>query len=99
MADLPEYIREDPEPIHGWFGLSGNSYMVVPRSALQSMPREWQLQFIGMMEDLRSAFGHLAADQGYKVTLPHGQIDPLRDYERGRRRLKPRGEPCGDEDS
>ena len=38
-------------PIHKWFGLSYSSYFTIPRSALQSMPLEWQEQFITLMNE------------------------------------------------
>lgn len=78
---------EDSEPVHMWFGLSYSAYLVLPRSALQSMPAEWQRKFLGLVEELNGAFGHLAADGSYEVNMEYGSDDPLKDYERGRRRL------------
>lgn len=82
---------EDPEPVHAWFGLTYSAYFVLPRSALQSMPKEWQSRFIRMIKEVDDAFGHLASGQPYRVGLVGGGTDPLKDYERGRRRLARKG--------
>lgn len=53
-GDLPP----DPPtgPVHGWFGLSYASWMVLPRTLLQSMPIEWQASLVRLMDELeRSA--------------------------------------------
>lgn len=89
-------IVEDPDPIHTWFGLSYASYLTIPRSVLQSMPTEWQQRFVACLEQLDNAIdwrpprGHC-----YYVRLgftnstrdARDPLDPLADYERGRRRV------------
>ena len=84
---------EDPEPIHGWFQLSYSHYLVLPRSALQSMPVEWQRRLVACLEEMHSALGDLEphGSNGYwgRAKDANGKMvhDPLREYERGRRRL------------
>lgn len=93
----------DPEPIHNEFELSYAQYLVVPRSALQSMPAGWQARFVEMMRELNRTFD-ISLPEGlvYQVHTKHrnessafcraDNDDPLADYERGRRRLTPRDE-------
>lgn len=84
---------DDQEPIHDWFELSYSSYLVLPRSVLQSMPVEWQRQFV---ELLRTASATLEVDDMPKYRCiavnERGKWvhDPFRDYERGRRRIPAR---------
>lgn len=88
--------------IHGWFGLTYASYLVVPRSVLQSMPADWQarlVQLLGELDDTRWN-EKLPSDASYKVELRShiyrrsgktswgGRIaDPLCDYKRGSRNI------------
>lgn len=85
-------VMLDDEPIHGFFELSYASYLVLPRTVLQSMPAEWQRRFVLMMGEILDMLGEFPGNLGtYRVLLhdQHGRFikDPLRDYERGRRRL------------
>lgn len=84
---------EEQEPIHGWFELTYASYLVLPRSVLQSLPAQLQKQLV---DALRAIEEHLhpavlPTEGVYYVELrdEHGRFlaDPLRDYERGRRRV------------
>lgn len=90
----PEPIVYEPELIHEHFGLSYASYLVVPRSVLQSMPAEWQQKFVALLKEMGAAFGHVMDQVEYRVqSLNESGLfteDPLRDYERGRRRLEAR---------
>ena len=43
---------ESYDPVHGFFGLSYNPYLVVPRSILQHMPLDWQREFVKLLEEL-----------------------------------------------
>jgi len=38
--------------IHTWFSLSYASYLVIPRSVLQSMSEEWQYKFVELLDEL-----------------------------------------------
>lgn len=86
-------IVEDPEPIHGWFELSYAQYLTVPRSVLQSMSAEWQRRFVTCLKQLDETIDWRPDGAQYWVTLRghHGAgnelLDPLADYERGRRRV------------
>jgi hypothetical protein len=91
MSDNP------PDPltqssVHTWFGLSYASYVVLPRSVLQSMDAPWQQRFVELMGELGSAC--TAAG----ITIPETEVhaldaegkptvDPLEDYQRGRRNV------------
>ena len=87
-APIPSF-----SPIHEWFELSYASYLVLPRTLLQSMPQEWQERLIVLLGELGAAFPELlCSDVTYDVrTKRDGKVvpDPLGDYERGRRRIEP----------
>lgn len=79
------------EPIHLWFELSYAQYLTVPRSALQSMPVEWQRRFVACLKELDRSIDWRPRVGCYWVRLKDdaGRFmrDPLMDYDRGRRRL------------
>jgi hypothetical protein len=83
--------NDTPDPIHAWFGLSYASYLVLPRSLLQSMPAPWQAHLVGLLGVLNERYPD--RDDNYDVRLRDDQgryvADPLEDYERGRRRVAP----------
>ena len=79
--------------IHQYFGLSYASYLVLPRSALQSMPAEWQTRFVGMLTELHSEWAGPPEGTMYDVALIDDTIgggrlhDNLSNYDRGRRQI------------
>lgn len=79
------------EPIHDWFSLSYAQYLTIPRTALQSMPVEWQLRFVECLEQLDEMLDWRPKEGRYYCFLKgkDGKFmdDPLCDYERGRRRI------------
>lgn len=98
--DRDEGWSPHPEPIHDWFGLSYAQYLTIPRSALQSMPLDWQLKFVEMMRVLDKDI-NWRPEAGLRYIVKLCEIpddpeqewdqvvrDPLADYERGRRRLE-----------
>jgi hypothetical protein len=80
----------DPEPIHGWFNLTYASYLVLPRSVLQSAPVDLQLRLVACLEELDEIFGDVLGGR-YRVQKlgERGRFvrDELADYDRGRRRI------------
>ena len=42
----------DKDYIHSFFGLSYASYLVLPRTILQSMPSKWQKDFVKLLHEL-----------------------------------------------
>ena len=87
------------ESIHGYFGLSYANYLVLPRTVLQSMPDEWQEQFVVLLEQVPETFGtDWEPDGGYRVLAldkdKKFQSDPYSNYERGRRRLPKKESIC-----
>lgn len=88
--------------IHGWFGLTYASYLVVPRSVLQSMPADWQDRFVHLLGELDDTRWNekLPSNASYRVELRSyihkssgkttwgGKVtDPLGDYRRGARNI------------
>lgn len=75
----------DPEPVHEFFGLTYASYLVVPRSVLQSMPPEWQEKLVSLLKeaearmDRRYGFGKWGVEWplGYVVMLRHNGTGKL----------------------
>jgi hypothetical protein len=60
-------IEERTEAIHGFFGLSYSTYLVLHRSLLQSMPDEWQNEFVALLNQLHAAFRHVEQTECYEV--------------------------------
>lgn len=89
MADEEPYTAQSTEPpsyYHGpvWdaFGLTHASYLVVPRRTLQSMPLEWQQQFVALTDEAQA---HLPAEAFPDYTVRRQDnskfvADPLCDY-------------------
>jgi hypothetical protein len=50
---------EGHQKLHGWFGLSYASFLVLPRVLMQQMPDEWQ----GRMADLLSQYDEAFPNQ------------------------------------
>jgi hypothetical protein len=67
----------EPDAVHKHFGLSYANYLVVPRTLLQSMPQEWQSQFVALLKVLEEAFAHVPQADVYDVTA--GKENLLRD--------------------
>lgn len=79
------------EPVHEWFGLTYAQYLTIPRSVLQSMPKEWQDRFVQCLDELDEKIDWRPHEGRYWVKLKDDKgryvSDPLMDYERGRRRI------------
>lgn len=56
-------------PIHGWFSLSYASYLVMPRTLLQSMPVEWQERFVKCLNEYNAAFRSVEQADAYEVRV------------------------------
>lgn len=61
-------------PIHTWFSLSYTNYLVLHRTLMQSMPDEWQTKFVGLLDELESAFEHVPQAEAYDVTAGEDAI-------------------------
>lgn len=97
MGDNTEKVVDctERDAIHLWFGLTYASYLVLPRTVLQSMPDEWQARFVKMMDEVEEKFSYPPEGTTYDVRLKDDiskryVSDDLANYERGRRILKPR---------
>ena len=83
----------DKRTIHDWFELTYAQYLTIPRSILQSMPLNWQVEFVELLEELEEQFDFRPNDATYWVQLRGldgkwlsiEKNDPYMDYERGRR--------------
>lgn len=92
MTGHPDHDTDDRTDIHTWFGLTYSNYLVLPRSVLQSMSKEWQHRFVAMLDELYDAYGGLdwpnyhvqARDEEGKF-----RTDPIPYYDRGRTRVDP----------
>lgn len=59
----------DDDYIHAFFGLSYASYLVLPRSILQSMPTKWQKDFVALLNELEcTCRKHGISTPDYTVT-------------------------------
>jgi hypothetical protein len=57
------------EPIHEWFELSYAQYLTIPRSVLQSMPKEWQDRFVQCLDELDEKIDWRPQEGCYRVQL------------------------------
>jgi hypothetical protein len=89
-----EALQETAEPIHEWFSLSYASYLVLPRTILQSLPVELQRRLVACLDEIGELYPE-ECGRSYSVNLKCkvGRFvsDPLADYQRGRRRVEPSG--------
>jgi hypothetical protein len=76
------------DDVHTYFNLSYANYLVLPRTLLQSMPAEWQVEFVRLMRQYDAAFEHVPQAKAYDVTAEEG-VDPVPYYNRGRTRIAP----------
>jgi hypothetical protein len=87
-----QYLTEK-DFVHAWFSLSYANYLVWPRSALQSMPAEWQRRFVELAEELEDEMGGWLKNS-YRVqpvdSSGRFQREDVPHYNRGRTRLEPR---------
>lgn len=70
MGAITASIDDRPD-VHIWFGLSYSNYLVLHRTLLQSMPKEWQRDFVAKLDELHEAFVHVEQAQCYKVEAAH----------------------------
>lgn len=77
--------------IHTFFELTYAQYLAIPRSVLQSMPEEWQVEFVKLLDELDDTFNWRRSGTWVKFRDRKGRFakDELADYERGRRTLTP----------
>lgn len=79
--------------VHTFFGLTYASYLVVPRVLLQSMPEEWQAEFVKLVSLCDEAFHHIDRPVSYRVQPvdEKGRFmrEPLPGYSRGRTVIEP----------
>lgn len=66
MTDLDD-LASDPEPVHGWFGLSYSQYQVLNRTLMQSMPLDWQRRMVACLRELEEAYDHIEQPDCYIV--------------------------------
>lgn len=62
------------EAIHHFFGLSYCSHLVLPRVLLQSMPDEWQAQFVAVMREYDAAVHGIEQPEIYDV-IPGREVE------------------------
>lgn len=90
LVDVPMQITrrllEDHEPIHGAFGLTYASYLVMHRLLMQSMPVEWQRKFVQLCDEYWEVWDCTKADLNFVVQVrdERGRFtdDALRQYRR-----------------
>lgn len=73
----------DANAIHDWFGLTYASYLVLPRSVMQSMPAEWQETMVKLLDECGDRLGQHYEANEYDVRLRvNGKFasDPLSGY-------------------
>lgn len=84
--------RPQSDAVHTMFSLSYANYLVLNRSLLQSMPDEWQEQFVALIDALDDAYRDLDKPDSYMVRARRGGqfvTDPVPHYNRGRTFVPP----------
>lgn len=66
-TDVDETV--DPEPIHGWFGLSYASWLVLPRVVMEAMPQEWQARMVDLLREIDSTYDWLPRNSSPHVVF------------------------------
>ncbi len=82
-------IKEEykEHPIHLWFSLTYSSYLVLPRSVLQSMPYEWQDKLVKLLEEIEDLGVITPNYKVYAYKDKKRTKDYYQDYNRGRRNI------------
>jgi hypothetical protein len=79
---------DDRIDIDLFFSLSYANYLVLHRSLLQSMPKEWQYEFVALVQQMDHHFRDVEQAPGYKVWAVGDDgrriREPLPHYNRGR---------------
>lgn len=102
MADLTRLRTlaekpEDDEAVHGFFELTYANYLVLHRSALQSMPPKWQREFVALVQDMDDRIewpDNMPSRWCISARDEHGKFmrDPVPHYNRGRTRMEVRAD-------
>ncbi|WP_228981393.1 hypothetical protein [Streptomyces sp. DH12] len=58
---------DDSDAVHRYFSLSYANYLVLPRTLMQSMPGEWQAQFVHLLKQLDETFEGAPQAEAYIV--------------------------------
>lgn len=90
--DWDVWQSDGDEDVHAFFGLSYANYLVVPRTVLQSQPREWQARFVQVMKELERWCRENDIEYGPYSVVYNGEKgrfgpDPIPPYDRGRARV------------
>lgn len=90
-SDMLKKDKYKPD-IHDWFSLTYAQYLTIPRTALQSMPNDWQIKFVELLEELDNKIDWRPRNATYWCLLRDNKTgryinDPLANYERGRRQM------------
>ena len=67
MSPSTETETDSQRDIHDHMGLSYANYLVLPRTLIQSMPEEWQHEFVALLELFDTAFVHVKQAGAYDV--------------------------------
>lgn len=81
-----------PDHVHLYFELTYASYLVWPRSIMQSMPESWQKRFVELAREIEEAVdaAKLPPTPSYRVQALDGSRftrDHYANYDRGRRNV------------
>lgn len=82
MTDPIKSVHPTDGPIHEYFELTYADHLVKNRTLLQSMPTEWQEQFVALLRQLDEAFDHVEKPKGYQVVAGRWmQLDDMTEPE------------------
>ena len=83
VAEKVVLLAPESEPMHGWFGLSRASYLVLQRSLIEGMPDEWQQRLVNLLKEFDDVYDTSQIIGTFLVNARDGRrfvADPYRDY-------------------
>lgn len=81
QATAEESYQRTSGPVHAKFGLTYANFLVIHRAQLQSMPVDWQQQFVDLLEDLHAAYPDLDVPDFEVKTVRDTYVGELTDDE------------------
>lgn len=75
----------DDSPVHGWFGLTYSSYLVLPRMCMQEMSALWQQRIVDLLDEAHRTNIFPSARYSVQRRDENGRFikDPFANYRHG----------------
>jgi hypothetical protein len=70
-------IRDGYNRLWGWFGLSRDSFLVLPRVLMHDMPDDWQARLAVLLDEWDAAHPHKAGFEFKVMAMREGRLVPM----------------------